>query len=769
MRASGMGPGDRVTKREREVARLVAEGLTDREIAERLFVTRRTAEWHVEQLLAKLGVRSRTELAVQVARGQLEATQPAGRADSNLPHAPSAFIGRVRELTVGRDLLSKARLLTLTGVAGAGKTRLALEVAKSSLEAYADGCYFVDLTAIEEARMLPRAVAEALRVGDQPSSTLELSLIRYLGDKQVLLILDNCEHLIEPAAELVARILASTPAVRILATSREPMHVLGESIWVVPPLQMPGAGQSIEPDAVVAYDAIRLYLDRARRAAPEFEITRENVSAVVQLCRRLDGIPLAIELAATQVNSMSPVEALERTEAGVARLGKRRASGKRQRSMAAAIDWSHDLLGTSERQLFRRLSVFVGSFSVESAVAVCADDNLDGLGIAELLSELVDKSMIVALPQPDGRTRYRQLDVIRQYAAERLRQSREVDWTRRRHLCHFLEFAERHGPKLFVNPRGPLERLTAEQDNFRSALHWAQDREPALAVRLSLALWVYWNNRAQIVEGRAAMEHALSTGAGDPAIRCEALARTGQFAWYAGDYETAEVHASASVAIGRSLPVSLGLTVGLFVLGICALRRGDAEVAEKLFRESAGTTQSTGLEYSALPPLSAIYALRMQTGEVNAARGIADELLLRFDSVRYPLQHCIMQCSIAVEELNAGNYARSAQALEIGLEIAKENLFLYWGGVGVRAGAFLAAGSERYEDCWRLLGASNMLRDRIPFRPWGVERTADHLLDRASDIVPSDRAAALVAEGERLTAEEAFDATLVVLSQLSAE
>jgi len=757
------GSLDRLTRRERQVAALVADGLTDQDIAASLFITRRTAEWHVEQILRKLGARARSQIAVQVTRNlasEAEAS-PLQEVRHNLPHQLSAFVGRAHEVTSARRLLRRTRLLTFTGVAGVGKTRLALEVAVGSVGTHPDGVWFVDLAAVDKGALVVRAVADVLQLRDQHAASLEQSLVRELSSRKLLIVLDNCEHVVEAAASLVELILRSTPDARVLATSREPLRLPGEMNWRVLPLDVPNALAALQPDSLARYGAVRLYLDRARNAAPSFRITDTNAAALVELCRQLDGIPLALELAAARAGLMSPQEMIERLDARRGLLDdSSRTVGRRQRSMDSAIDWSHELLNAAERTLVRRLSVFVGTFSLEAAEAVCAPAGQDSSVTLRLLSHVVDKSLVLSIAQPDGRTRYRLLEVIRQYAARRLEESGETEQVRRAHLCHFVNVAEREAPLLFGDPRAPLQRLDAELDNLRVALHWAHENDQALALRLAIALWPYWNNHSYLVEGRTELAKALATGFGDPALRCLALGRAGQFAWYTGDDETAERYAHEAVELGRTLPISLGLTVGLFIAGACALKAGTFVRAAKLFEESVDTATATGLHFSALPPLGALYAIRMQTGDLVAARSMADDLLRRFDEDNWPLQNCIARCSIAIEESIAGDFVRVAETLRVALSIAKKYSFRYWGGVAVRAAAYLAAAKANYEDCWRLLGASQMLRDKVPFSPWAVTRTADHLLQEAQQAVSAESAAALIAEGERMTADAAFEFAL---------
>jgi tetratricopeptide (TPR) repeat protein len=454
---------------------------------------------------------------------------------------------------------------------------------------------------------------------------------------------------------------------------------------------------------------------------------------------------------------MSPKEMLEhvRRHARLLAAGTRTAP-ERQRSMDAAINWSYGLLTDQEQALFRRLSVFAGTFSLESAEAVCASPDKDGSAIAPLLGALIEKSLITADQRPAGRTRYRLLEVIRYYAARRLDESDEAEQIKRRHLSHFLEMAEREAPLLFVDPRAPLQRLDAERDNLRLALQWAAENDSELELRLALSLWPYWNSHSHLAEGRSALEHALATDAGDPALRGAAIARAGQFAWYSGDYRAAERYARESIKLLRSVQGgAAGLTVGLWLLGVCMLKRRAFKEAIPLFEESVKAAAATGQHLFPLPALSALYVIKMQTGDVANARHMAANLLVEFSEARYPLQHCIATSAIAIEEANLGDWDRVVEALKVSLRVAQEYRFWYWGGVAVRAAAYLAAATRNHEECLRLVGASQMLRGGVPYSSWTTSK-AEQLLERARAALSTEATRALIAEGEKMTPDSAF-------------
>ncbi|HKA48890.1 MAG TPA: LuxR C-terminal-related transcriptional regulator [Candidatus Dormibacteraeota bacterium] len=417
---------------------------------------------------------------------------------TNLPVPLTRFVGREAELARASALLAEARLLTLTGPGGTGKTRLALRLASSVAEGFADGVWFVDFSTLSGGEFLWDTVAVTLGVKDPGSSTtLAESVGRYLAKRQALLVLDNCEHLVESAAEVAAGLMSAAPALKIVATSREPLAVAGEMIWAVPPLGEP--------------DAIELFTDRARHVRPEFQLRPEGAEAVRSICRRLDGLPLAIELAAARVRALDPAYIAEGLKDHLALLPSGpRTAPQRQSTLAASFDWSHELLFDAERALLRQLSVFSGGFDVEAALAVCPAASL------ELLAALTDRSLIMLEHRSDqAEPRYRMLETVREFAAEYLEEANEVELIRTRHRDHYLRLAE----TAEANPPGLdfdywVGRLFAEHDNLRAALHWSRCRADAQELaRLTVALVPFWLARGRYAESEMWLGAASDRGA----------------------------------------------------------------------------------------------------------------------------------------------------------------------------------------------------------------------------------------------------------------
>jgi len=459
----------------------------------------------------------------------------AGAGQTNLPVQLTSFVGRQRELASITALLGAGRLVTLIGTGGTGKSRLMLQVASGMAGRHRDGAWFVELAPISDPTLVAQEVARALGVRDEPGRPLEATLVDYLRFKDALLLVDNCEHLISPVADLLHQLLSACPSIVLLASSREALGIDGEAVFQVPSLSVPppldelvaghvegpgtaaGAGRL---DAVMATEAGRLFVERATAAAPDFALTAENAAAVAAICRRLDGIPLAIELAAARVTVLSPQEIATRLGDRFRLLtGGRRTAMPRQQTLQALIDWSWDLLGESDRRLLRRLSVFAGGWTLDAAAAVTAGEpgDVGGSGAPDAMIETLDgldrlvARSLLALERGTV-SRYRMLETIRQYARDRLVESGESPELRGRHLAWFVRLGREAAPAL----RGPrmvewLDRLDADADNLRAAAEWAFEAEPEAALHLCVAMELYWSHRAGSQEGVERMRAAVDT------------------------------------------------------------------------------------------------------------------------------------------------------------------------------------------------------------------------------------------------------------------
>lgn len=520
--------------------------------------------------------------------GQPTLTRPVGAARHNLPAQLTSFIGRKAEMAEVRKLVEAGRLVTLTGSGGCGKTRLALEVAAAVLEGQPDGAWFVDLAPLADPDLVPHTVAADLGVPDEPERPLVDLLVDHLRPRRLLLVLDNCEHLVAPAAELVERLLRACPCLRVLATSREVLGVPGEVPWRVPSLSSPDPNGS-SPEELLGYESVRLFLERAQAVQVGWSPSGDEWAAVAQVCARLDGIPLAIELAAarTAVLSVDQIAARLDDRFRLLTTGSRTALPRHQ-TLRAVVDWSHDLLGPPERVLFRRVSVFAGGFMLEAAEAVCSGDEVDKSDILDLLAQLVAKS-VVLMGERGASVRYRLPETIRQYAGERLVEAGEDARVRSRHRDWYLRLAEDAGPQAFsADARAVLQWLEVEHDNFRGALEWSVE-DPAGAqagLRLVHALNPLWVLRSHCREGLAWME-ALSQRPGeDYAIKSAVAGRAANMAWRMADMGKAVRLSDHALALAHRSGGPREVGEALKSAGRLAWHRGELERARSLLTES---------------------------------------------------------------------------------------------------------------------------------------------------------------------------------------
>ncbi len=509
----------------------------------------------------------------------------------NLPAARSSFVGREREMMEVKRELAMTRLLTLTGMGGSGKTRLALEVARSLVGAYPDGVWLVELADLSEAKLLPEAVAGALEAKEHPGQPLTDTLAEILQSKRTLLVLDNCEHLVEAAADLVDLLLGACPHVRVLVTSREPLDIPGEVRWTVPSLSVPDARHSSTVVELEDSESVRLFAERARQRNPAFALGPGNAEAVVDICRRLEGVPLAIELAAARVGTLSVEQISQKLEDSLKLLtGGGRTAVPRQRTLRGALDWSHELLSEREKKLFGRLAAFTGGWTLEATETVASGEGIEESDILELLSGLVGKSLVVAEDANASTVRYRLLEPVRQYALERLDEHRKVEELRRRHAEFFVALAEAAEPKLWGSEEKVwLDRLEDELDNIRAALAWTiENREAELGLRLAGALYRFWWAQGYYREGRGWLERALAVeGRVSVWARAKALDALGWLAHGQGDIDQMVTAAEEGLKLSKGAEIEGGMTAPfLDMLGAKAETSGDYERAAELFEES---------------------------------------------------------------------------------------------------------------------------------------------------------------------------------------
>src|SRR5512139_2627425 len=446
--------------------------------------------------------------------GGIPVPPPAKRA-SNLPLSPTSFIGREKEKNEIAFLSGQFPLVTILGAAGIGKTRLSLQIARAQSAMCPDGVWLIELAPIRDPLLLPRIVTTTIGLRDEPQRPVIDMLCDYLHEKRLLLVFDNCEHLVDACAQLADRILRTAPSVRMIASSREALNIPGEVTYLIPPLELPESDPPASLDTVCEVEAVRLFIDRAAAALPSFRASDENIASIVKICRHLDGIPLAIELAAAKIRVLGVEQIDERLGDRYRFLtGGSRTSLERHQTLRAAIDWSYNLLSPEEQSLFLRLSIFSGGWSLEAAEAVCGGDGQQD--VLDLLEQLINKSLILA-EEARGEVRYQMLETIRQYASEKLVQQKEDQIQHDRHLKYFLHLAEEAAPHLFCDEQLEwLDRLDLDRENLRGALDWSMKLgSSAPALRLCTALWRFWLIRCYWREGAGWLDRALALPA-DP-------------------------------------------------------------------------------------------------------------------------------------------------------------------------------------------------------------------------------------------------------------
>lgn len=631
----------------------------------------------------------------------------------NLPMQLTSFVGRVREKAEIKELLAATRLLTLTGAGGSGKTRLALETAREVLDRFPDGVWLAELAPLADPELVPRAVAVAVGLRDESERPMLDTLVAHLRDKRLLLILDNCEHLVDACARLVDTLLRACPPLRILTTGREPLGITGETVRRVPSLSFPGPRETPAPERLGDYEAPQLFVQRAITASPTFAVTRHNAAALAEVCRRLDGIPLAIELAAARIKGLTVGEIAARLDDRFRLLtGGSRTALPRQQTLHATMEWSYQLLSEPERVLLRRLSVFAGGFSLEAAEEVCMASP-ENSRLVDLLLQLVDKSLVVADDRGDE-TRYRLLETVRQYGRERLLEAGEAGDLHRRHRDWYLALAERAEAQL----RGPqqamwLDRLALDHDNFRAAFErTADDVDGAdAALRLAASLWWFCFVRGHWSEARAWLESALARAASSPSpVLPKALHEACFFALRQGDLRRAGELGERGLALCRELGDREHTVWLLTWVGLVALRYGREQEAERLFEEGVALAREFPDPWCLNLVLAQLGILVRSRGEHDRALTLHTQCLSVAQETGDPLMIAYQLRNLGVDSLNSGQYAAAADHYVKALRLCRE-IDERWISEGCLEGlAAVASADGDYGRAARLFGAGEALR-----------------------------------------------------------
>lgn len=595
---------------------------------------------------------------------------------NNLPRQLTSFVGRGQEMATVQDLLRASRLVTLTGSGGCGKTRLALEVAGDVLDAHRGGAWLVELHPLTDGSLVPQEVASALGVREQQGRSLMATLIEYLRPQPLLLVLDNCEHLVQACAELANTLLRACPELRILATSRSPLRITGETQYRVPSLSLPEPDQAPSLDRAVEFEAIRLFVERAVAVAPAFRLTADSAPVVGHICRRLDGIPLAIELAAAWAKVLTPEQIAQRLHDRFRLLSRgSRAAMQRHQTLRATLDSSYELLSDTERTLFARLSVFAGSWALEAAETICSDGDIDRGDVLDVLTSLVDNSLVV-VDESHGAGRFRMLETIRRYGRDRLLEVRQEDEFRRRHRDWHLSLAEKAAAEL----RGPdqaewIERLDVDHDDIRTALEWclAQSGEIEAGMRLAAAMARFWWIRGHFTEAKRIYGNVLAKGAEVRGTRrAGILIEAGRLAWAQSDWAAAKAYFDQALAIYRDLEDPAGSAEALNMLGLAAWAQSEYATAQAYYEEALAHARRVENRRLVGVLLHNLALVARAQGDYARARSLHEESLAIYRKLQDEFNVALSLYNLGLVDAALGAYTSAAGHVEESLRMRRK-------------------------------------------------------------------------------------------------
>ena len=671
---------------------------------------------------------------------------------AGLPVELTTFVGRERELTALRDLLAEVRCVTLTGAGGSGKTRLAVELGFDLAPDLSDGAVFVDLAPLSDPTSVSQAVAEAIGLVESARRGPEEAITVALKDAHLLILLDNCEHLLDACAPLVERLLKSCPRLHVLATSRQPLDVPGEVTFAVPPLTVPEINDAPAVADLAGFEGVQLFVDRAAMVRGGFALDNSNARAVALICGRLDGLPLAIELAAARMRSMTPAEIEQRLGDRFKLLARGpRTAVPRHQTLRATIDWSHELLATAERVLFRRLAAFSGGWTLQAAEAVCSFGPLDG-DLLDIHERLVEKSLVTTEPDLDGASRYRFLETIRQYATERLLAAAERETMRRRHCAFFLDMAERYDDQRTTqgSDRG-LPALARERDNLRAALAWVLDAEPESALRLTIALDDFWH-MVNPAEGWSWLQRALGRAGGNSAHRARGLLVAGKLAGYVRAYAEGTGLLREVLYASRTSADPLMEAAANLWLGRLALFGDDPESAEDHLNEALAMYDAGG---NALGRVRTLALLGLLQGVIRERRDHGEPVLQQAAALAEAVGDSwgagYAHMMLAICAADAGDGDRAYEQASLALETPS---IAPLHAVPLQQLARVTVETDPGRSL-KLLGAAARILERDGTEePRFLARRADAARTRAEQLVGSVTATRLFYEGRKLSAAE---------------
>jgi predicted ATPase/class 3 adenylate cyclase len=676
---------------------------------------------------------------------------------NNLPAQLTSFVGRDEQIATVERLLPESRLLTLTGSGGTGKTRLALQVAAEVLADFPDGAFFVDLSAITDPALVTSEIGVTLGVAEDPGRPILESLKDYLRDRELLLLLDNFEQVADAAAA-VAELIEAARKLKVLVTSRVVLHLYGEREVVVPPLILPDPAHLPDLTSLSHYEAVALFIERAAAVEPDFAVSNENAPAVAEICVRLDGLPLAIELAASRVKLLSPQAILSRLEQRLPlQAATVRNLPERQRTLRGTIDWSYDLLERAERKLLARLSLFAGGATLEAAEAVGNPGGELGLDVLDGLASLVDKSLLRRTEAPEGETRFVMLRTIREYAEDRLREDFDAADTAGRHAAFFLALAEEAAPHLTTEHQVRwLDRCEREHDNLRAALRWSvEDEDAETGLRIVAAVWRFWQQRGHLREGLRWAEDLLAVA---PDRRSPARARAhsaaGGLAYWLDDTDTTARHYEEGVAIARELGDPRLTMEATYNLGFVPLVSEDPEGARPLFQEALAIARELDDPAWIVPIMGDLAYVDVVTGNYAEAISLLEEVTEDARRLGHRFRLADDLTALGHAHLGAGNHDAARPFLREGLELLVEDANLPMMVTSLFFYAVLAGAEGQHERAACLWAAGEELRASIGGAPSAVMKLEDPTA-AAREAIGDEAVDRAVAEGRAMDLDKA--------------
>ena len=760
---------DAFTLREIEVLGLIAGGLTNQEISQKLHVSAETVKWYAKQIFPKLGVSNRTQAALKADEiGLLNfGKTPSGRENkkrqfTNLPAQLTSYIGRKKDIREIKTLLKDKRLVTLTGPGGIGKTRLALQVAGELHENYRDGIWLVELAQIRDPEQVVNAITNVLALSEREGATLDQALKNYLHNKKLLLLIDNFEHLLD-AAPLVGELLAEAPQVSIFATSREQLHIYGEYEYPIAPLELPDTQRAETLEHLRKHEAISLFVERARAVRPDYEIDDDQIHAVANICKLLDGLPLAIELAAPLIKLFSPskIAAQLQQDLGVLPSGPRDLP-ERQRTLRATLEWSYNLLGEDEKELFTNLSIFSGGVALEAVESIWGGQK--GINIIDLLTSLVNRNLLISKEGRDGDIYFSMLETTRQLNMERLAANADAGNVHQQHALYYLELAERAMVEFSSHKNEYwFKRLQIEQNNIRAAYVWFKQHDLNKSLRLAIVLKKYWRNYGYSKEGLDWVEAGLDEEKqASDSLRADALLAAGDYCLDLNQDERAERFLHEALKIFQSLEdrqniARCNLLLGAFTMSsIKEIPNGIIRVQESLeiftaLNDKGGMADA----YNVLGELSRI-------GEdFEAAEDYYNKSLEIAKETGEQLREGIQYSNLGTLAYQKGHYQLAEKYTKQGwrlfLEMDASYAIVY--DIGGLAGAALGLGNP--QRAAKLLGASSTgLESSEAFYQQADKVVVQHILDETKKALDENEFQKAWQAGQRMTVQEAFEYAL---------